>query len=154
MSRAKYAPINPAFWKKGMTREIVKQGSGAALLAVYLRTNTRINMIGLYEMELAQISRETGLGEDARECLQSLIELGYCFYDFDKEYVWVVDMVTTQMPGFPSPSDSQIKGVHNTLTRLYEEEAPFVLDFISRYRESLSIDSELVTVSEYLMEDI
>ena len=152
MSRTKYVSLSPALWKKRQFKQIVDSDCKAALLALYLRTNTRINMCGLYEVAVDTIRKETGLGEDVEECMNVLIELDYCRYDFESEYVWVIDMATTQVPGFPNSSNKQLMGVHNVLTRLYEEEAPFVLDFIHHYRDRFEIDEEKVTVLEYKLE--
>lgn len=76
--------------------------SDEKLLFIYLFSNERASLSGLYELPLRLIAFETGLGADAiRQGLTHFTEAGKALYDFEKGVVWVRNMVKYQ--GTPSP---------------------------------------------------
>lgn len=67
------------------------------LLFIYLFSNERASVSGLYELPLRLIAFETGLGADAiRQGLTHFTEAGKALYDFEKGVVWVRNMMKYQ----------------------------------------------------------
>ncbi|PHS16403.1 MAG: hypothetical protein COA86_12280 [Kangiella sp.] len=143
--RPAYARIHPRLWRLAEMIKVVSIGGDAVSLALYLRSNQLINMIGVYYLPTKKIQRELSfLTEDEiLELLQVLTNVGYCKYNFEEEYVWVIDMAEHQVE--QNPSQNQKKGVQNIVDRLREDEAPFINDFIEKYGDSFSVSKEKPT---------
>lgn len=127
---AKFAKIKPNIWFTKL-KEFSPQ---AKLLAIYMMTNERFQMVGIYRLTKHDMKQGTALpGVEVDRALEELCNDGFCHYDAANEFVWVVDMARTQVSdGKLSPQ--QQKGVINELTRVYlEEHAAFVELFFERY---------------------
>jgi hypothetical protein len=102
-------------------------------------TNEYFQMIGMFHVPLIMMSKSTGLSEEeTKASMDELQSDGFCMYDADNEYVWVIDMARTQVSdGKLSPQ--QQKGVLNSLSRVYlDEESIFVQNFLDHYRTLFS----------------
>lgn len=133
MAKASFVPLSRAAWKQEGFRQIVGEGIDRALLAFYIMTAPNGNMTGVFELTLYDIARHTGLDQgQAISSLHSLINLGFCKYDFDAEYVWDIGAIQRHLRKSASPQ--QIKGVINNFARLAEEEAVFVKEAYSVFK--------------------
>lgn len=128
-----YAKISPQFWISKQAREIRKLGAHAQLVAIYLMSCPSSTMIGIYYLPINLIAHETGIPFDEVVCiLKGLSELGYCRYDFDMEYVWVVDMADEQVGGQLKQGDNRIKSINESYLAL--PDLPFLSEFFERYK--------------------
>ena len=133
----KFCSIHPEIW---ITKTFKQLGSECKLLAIYLRTCPQFQMVGIFNVATEIMAKDTGLSMSSVEgCLDKLEEVGYLKFDSKADVVWVIDMAVSQVSrGTLSPP--QLKGVINALTRLYEDEFPFVDEWIERYGSRYSIN--------------
>jgi len=127
-----FARVVPSLWKDSEFKQIVEMGPKHIVLALYLRTNRFSNMLGLYELSLYHMAKETGLGAETETILSRLVEIGYCCYEPESEFIWVTSMADMQVP---KPLNSkQRKGIKNQLIRLLtDNDCPFVDLWRKRY---------------------
>src|SRR6185312_11477677 len=108
-----YAKVSPQFWISKQARSIRKLGAYAQLIAIYLASCPSSTMIGIYYLPISLISHETGISyEEVDSILKDLSSLNYCRYDFEMEYVWVIDMADEQIGGQLKPGDNRIKSIN------------------------------------------
>ena len=132
MKGPKYAKIRPVIWKGKSFSCLSRHGK---LLLMYFLTSPRFHMLGIYEAPRAFILKETGLNKNELEIsLGELIENKFICYEDEAGVVWVCSMALSQVSdGNTSPQ--QRKGVINELTRLFNDDFPFVQEFLDKYRE-------------------
>lgn len=135
---ARFCKIKPSFWH---TKKTIHMDSRSKLLAIYLMTSPSFQMVGIYHIPKVTMQAHTGLSADEiDQCIDFLETIDFMRYDSDQQVVWVVDMAATQVADNPNPK--QLKGVRNELARLWEEESPFVEEWLERHRRyGLSINS-------------
>lgn len=127
-----YARFAPTFWLSKTCKDIRRAGIEGVVMASYLKTAPLSNMLGLYPLSLPGAGHETGLGfEGASKGLQICIQVGYCDYDEDSEFVWVYDMAREQIGEALKVSDNQVKNVQKQYAAM--EENPFLARFYDRY---------------------
>ena len=128
----KFAKIYPYIWKSEKLRKASKEGK---LLALYLLSNPYYCMVGIYELPMEFVKKDTGLSaQEAKKAMDELRELDFLRYDEVTEVVWVVDMAMSQVAD-RRLNEKQQTGVMNELSRLHLEcDFPFVDEFISRYK--------------------
>lgn len=130
-----YARVSPRFWIGDTGRQIKKLGLEAQVISLYLLTNPHSNMLGLYYLPITYLSHETGIPfEGASKGLQSLIEAGFCSYDFDAEVVFIHEMAFFQLGKSLKPTDNQCKGIKNAYDELPNN--IFLNDFFEKYGEA------------------
>jgi hypothetical protein len=135
---ARFCKIKPSFWH---IKKTIHMDSRSKLLAIYLMTSPSFQMVGIYHIPKVTMQAHTGLSADEiDQCIDFLETIDFMRYDSDQQVVWVVDMAATQVADNPNPK--QLKGVRNELARLWEEESPFVEEWLERHRRyGLSINS-------------
>lgn len=115
-----YGSVSPQFWI-GRTGKALRGKTEAQLLALYLMTSPHANMIGVFHCPIAYMAHETGLTfEGASKGLQCLIEVGFCTYDDDDEYVFVHNFALHQVGDSLAATDKRCKGVENELSKVPE----------------------------------
>lgn len=136
-----YARISPKFWVGETGKQIRSLGAESQLLAMYLMTSPHSNMLGLYWCPINYIAHETGLTlQGASKALQRLIDCGFCDYDSDSEFVWVVEMAKYQIGDALKPTDKQSKGVQNTYDDLPRN--PYLCGFYEKYSVSFCMTNK------------
>jgi len=135
---ARFCKIKPSFWH---SKKTVQMDPESKLLAIYLMTSPSFQMVGIYHIPKVTLHSHTGLPlEVIDRCLSALEAIGFLHYDENQQIVWVIDMAATQVAD--NPNLKQIKGVRNELARLWEEESPFVAEWLERHkRYGLSINN-------------
>ena len=104
---AQYTKLPYSFWS-GKTLRKLKGQHLAQSMAVFMISNQQMNMIGVYELPIPVISHYLGCTiEGASKGLESLIEAGFCLYDYELDMVWVVDCLEMTV-GKTSRNDKQI----------------------------------------------
>ena len=84
---AAYRQIHNQIWKDSW---FLKLEPNLKLLFIYLFSNERSELSGVYELPMEVIAFETGLSEEAiEEGLRSFEASGKVAYDFETSYVWV-----------------------------------------------------------------
>lgn len=136
-----FAKVAPQIWINDTGRQIKKLGIEARVVSLYLETNPSACMTGVYYIPIVLISHDVGLSIDqTSKTLNELVDIGYCSYDFESEYVWVHDMARDQISSELKPKDHRVKGVKKIIDTL--PALPFKQDFIERYNESLCLTNQ------------
>lgn len=113
-----YGTVSPQFWI-GKTGKALRGNTQAQLLALYLMTSPRANMIGVFHCPVLYMSYETGIPiEGASGALRSLIEADFCQFDEDTEEVFVKSMARFQIGDALSPADKRCVGVARELDKV------------------------------------
>lgn len=93
-----YATVKPQFWTGKTGRAIKALGPEYQAVAMYMMTSPHSNMIGLYYLPFAYISADAwGTEETLPRVVQGLVDLGFCRYDYETGWVWVVKMAKHQL---------------------------------------------------------
>lgn len=144
----KYAMVSPRFWI-GATGKLLRKNPDAQRIALYLITCPTSEMTGVFYCPLASIENEVGIApskplqrgiEGVKKGLQTLQEVGFCFYDYESEYVFVREMARFQIAERLSEKDNRVKAVKSAI-----ESMPYVLaeEFKRRYNEDFSLGFEI-----------
>ncbi len=138
----RFAKIKPSVWRTSKMRQL----EGAEkLVAIYLMANEYFQMVGIYRLPIALIQADLQLDEERIwKALDKLIAVDFCRYDCEQEVVWVVDMAATQVAD--NPNEKQLKGVKNEITRLFEEEYPFLKEWLDFYHEQYNLDADMYSL--------
>lgn len=133
-----YAKISPKFWL-GKTGRLIRQtGVEAITMALYLLTNPHARMFGIYYLPISFMSHETGLSmEQTQQTLASLIELGFCDYDADSEYVWVYEMARFQIADYLRANDKQVVAINRQYQALGDNK--FIQPFFEKYAKAFHL---------------
>ena len=95
---ARIRKVGPQFWSGRTGRALKAKGTEAVIVAMYLMTCQHANMLGLYHLNPAYITADTGLPlEGALKGLRSACEAGFCRFDEDSMVVWVIEMARYQV---------------------------------------------------------
>lgn len=94
-----YAKIPVGTFWTGKTGKALRQfGLAAQVLALYLRTCSNANMIGLYRTSPEMMAFETGLSVNkVLKALQQFSQIDFAHYDSETETVWVTDMASVEL---------------------------------------------------------
>ena len=153
-----YGIISPKFWI-GKTGRKLRAHPYAQRVALYLMTAPNADMTGVYYCPLSSILNDVGSPSNAplkplespfeapcegyknpfegvRAALSVLEELGFCVYDVENEYVFVVEMARWQVAESLKSTDNRVKGI-----KKYVESMPDGLRqrFINRYNDAFSL---------------
>lgn len=135
-----YAKVSPLFWTGETGKAIRRRGFEGLLVATYLMTNGRANMLGLYEQPVLFMAHETALGvEGASKGLQVCIEEGFCSFDAATEIVWVHEMARYQIADSLKSGDNRCKAVQREYDAL--PKSPFLGAFFDRYATAFHMTS-------------
>lgn len=141
-----YRTVHSTFWTGTTGREIgLIGGHLSQLLALYLITSPHQSMIGLCYMPLSYISADTGMTSlEVEQALDVLERVGFCRYDHDTSWCWVVEGLRYQA-GYSGAlrGENRIKGMLAVLEMTPSAELRDA--FIARYR-ALFDSSETATL--------
>lgn len=113
-----YGAVSPQFWI-GETGKRLRGKTDAQVLALYLMTSPHANMIGIFHCPTMYMSNETGMdGPRIDAALTALIAEGFCLYDRESEFVFVVRMAAHQIGENLKPDDNKCKGVVKELGKV------------------------------------
>ena len=153
-----YGIISPKFWI-GKTGRKLRAHPYAQRVALYLMTAPNADMTGVYYCPLSSILNDVGSPsnvplkplespfeapcegyknpfEGVKAAISVLEELGFCVYDAENEYVFVVEMARWQVADTLKATDNRVKGI-----KKYVESMPEALRqrFINRYNDAFSL---------------
>lgn len=93
-----FCKFSPKFLQSALSAKLKALGIEALLLAQYLQTNHHSTMLGAYYLPISYIAHDTGISEEHLfKLLAAFKTLNFCHYDFDRHYIWVVDLALTQV---------------------------------------------------------
>ena len=132
-----YATIKPQFWI-GETGRQLRGNVDAQLVAMYLMTCPKSNMIGLFTCPNGTISSQVGIPiRRVNRALRNLIGHGFCRFDFKSGSVWVKNMARYQLGNQLKKTDNRIVAIKRQLDEMAD--CPFLQEFYDEYGESLCL---------------
>jgi len=121
-----YRSIHTSIWNDPKIRSL---DTTAKLLAVYLFSNDRTHVTGLYCFSLAMAADELDIGiPTVQKAFEKLCRVGFCKWDEQRRVIWVVNMWKRQ-----PHSSIHLKRIQNHLLTL--NGSPLVWEFIERYKD-------------------
>ena len=147
-----YGVVSPMFWI-GKTGRALRKYPDAQRVAIYFMTAPSSEMTGVFYCPLASILNDVGLFEAPSKPLTSpsqgccsydsplegvksaivkLMELGFCVYDFESEFVFVTEMARWQIGESLKEKDNRIVGVKKSVKSMPK---PLAARFLERYNE-------------------
>ncbi|UXC19137.1 hypothetical protein [Comamonas squillarum] len=133
-----YAKVVPKMWH-GKTIKALRRSPEGLVVALYLMSSPSSNMLGLFAQPVLYMAHETGLGQEgAMKGLQKCVEVGYCSYDEDSEFVWVHEMASYQIASELKASDLRCKGIQKDYDALPDN--PFLGVFFDRYQQAFHLE--------------
>lgn len=143
-----YSKVSPKFWIGKTGREIRRLGVEAQLIALYLFTSPHATMLGIYYLPITFIVHETGIPfEGSSKTLRSLVEVGFCTYDEESEYVWVHEMAFYQIGGQLKEADNRIKRINEDYQAV--PKLPFLRDFYDKYHSFFFLENPRENISPF-----
>ena len=152
-----YGIVSPMFWV-GATGRSLRKDPNAQRVAIYLMTSPMSEMTGVYYCPLASILNDVGTFEDPQKPLGSpseggvdgcaspiegvkqailkLIELDFCFYDFESEFVFVKEMARWQIGESLKAKDNRVIGLRKYVKSMPK---PIAARFIERYNDDFCL---------------
>lgn len=117
-------------------------GKDALLLAVFLTANEWANMIGLYELSPAKVTRRLPCvkGRALERALELLASEQFAFYDTETEFVWVREMARIRL-GMLNGEEVANPRRRTAAQNLYQRSPlnPFLGPFYDRYHVELAL---------------
>jgi DnaD/phage-associated family protein len=123
---ADYRQCHTKIWADSWFIEL---SSEQKLLFMYLFSNQRASVCGLYELPIRVMSFETGIDRDTiKKCLEVYTKADKAYYDFNASVLWVVNMPKYQSstsPKLKARIEADITAVPDCeLKRLFFEKHP------------------------------
>lgn len=132
-----YAKVEPKMWH-GQTMKALRKCPEGVIVGLYLMTSPQSNMLGLFSQPVLYMAHETGLGiEGASKGLQHCIDVGFCSFDEESEFVWVHEMARYQIANELKASDLRCKGIQKDYDALPDN--PFLGAFFDRYGDAFHL---------------
>jgi hypothetical protein len=136
-----FGKVNPLFFLSEMGREIRRHGMEVQHLALCLLVTPQANMIGVYYLPLILMAHEVCMSvESAKKALKVLIDIGYCAYDDEMEYVWIYEMAREQTGAPLKESDHRVTNIISIYKSL--PNLKFLKDFYEYYKDDLCLDKK------------
>lgn len=133
-----FAKISSEFWTSPLGKKVRGCEAEAKILVFYLMTCRHTNMLGIYYLPLALASHEIGIAiEGVQRGIEGLINVGFCSYDEESEYVWVHETAASQL-GVLKKNDNRVKHANRVFKNL--PKLPFLSNFYEKYCDLLHLD--------------
>lgn len=149
-----YGMVSPKFWI-GETGRALRKDPYAQRVAFYLMTAPQSEMTGVYYCSKMSILNDVGSPCEApsvgyepplkglegglqavERALKALCELGFCFYDFDSEWIFVTEMARCQIAESLSPKDNRVSNLKKLAKAM---PAGLREKFIERYNDDFCL---------------
>ena len=158
-----YGIVSPMFWI-GETGRALRKNPNAQRVAIYLMTAPSSEMTGVFYCPLSSILNDVGVFEaplnplvspsgealevvnspldGVKQAIQTLIELDFCFYDFESGFVFVTEMARWQIAEELKPTDNRVVNVRKLVKAMPNHIAA---RFLMRYNDvyHLGFDPEI-----------
>lgn len=144
-----YGNVSPMFWI-GETGRQLRKNPDAQRVALYLMTAPSSEMTGVFYCPLSAILNDVGhfylLGSPSEGALEGVVSpiegvkqaifelqrLGFCFYDFESEFVFVSEMARWQIAEELKPTDNRVVNVRKLVKTMPKNMAAL---FLKRYND-------------------
>ena len=144
-----YGQVSPMFWI-GETGRALRKNPDAQRVALYFMTAPSSEMTGVFYCPLLSILNDVGyfylLGspsegslegavspiEGVKQAIFELQRLGFCFYDFESEFVFVSEMARWQIAEELKPTDNRVVNVRKLVKAMPKNMAAL---FLKRYND-------------------
>lgn len=141
-----YAKVTPLYWT-GRTGKQLRGHPEAQIIGLYLLTCRNSSMIGLYYLPLPTLSHETGLTfEGCSKGLRRLSEVGFAYYDEDREEVFVPNMARIQIGELLKKGDKQVISVRKLASAC--RDSKYFRTFVVKYADAYNLGAELKELAE------
>lgn len=138
----KYSKICPSLWT-GKTGRTLRGNLEAMLVRDYLLTAPMASMSGVYYCSIYYICADLGLAPQAvNQALQFLVSIGFCFYDWNTEWVFVKNMARFQVGQELKPADKRVVHLRKDVEQMPE---PFKSMFVDEYNDVFCLDYQIET---------
>lgn len=163
-----YGIVSPMFWV-GATGRSLRKNPNAQRVAIYFMTSPMSEMTGVYYCPLASILNDVGTleapskplaspleggidrgespFEGVKQAILTLMELNFCFYDFESEFVFVNEMARWQIGESLKEKDNRVAGLRKSVRSMPKSIAA---RFVERYNEDFCLGFDLETFGENL----
>ena len=148
-----YGVVSPMFWI-GETGRALRKNPNAQRVAIYLMTAPSSEMTGVFYCPLSSILNDVGifeapckplvsssegaleeassLFEGVKQAILTLMNLDFCFYDFESEFVFVSEMARWQIAEELKPTDNRVVNVRKLVKAMPKNMAAL---FLERYND-------------------
>lgn len=130
--------VSAKYWMTSLTKHLKQLGPEALLLSIYLQTNHHTHSLGIFYLPINYIAQDTGIKPNKiNDLLITLIKFGFCRYDFNHHYIWLLNYALEQTGGPLKESDNRV-----VQARKYYAELPlldFIDEFLLRHREDFHL---------------
>lgn len=156
-----YGVVSPMFWI-GETGRALRKNPDAQRVAIYLMTAPASEMTGVFYCPLTSILNDVGIFEaplkplaspsegakegwsdpleGVKQAILTLIELDFCFYDFESEFVFVKEMARWQIGESLKEKDNRVVGLRKYVKSMPK---PIAARFLERYNEDFHLGFSL-----------
>ncbi|MDM8227737.1 hypothetical protein [Parasutterella secunda] len=161
-----YGVVSPMFWV-GETGRALRKNPNAQRVAIYLMTAPSSEMTGVFYCPLSSILNDVGIFEapsnpllspseggsegvwsplkGVKQAILDLIDLDFCFYDFESEFVFVKEMAKWQIGESLKERDNRVAGLRKFVKSMPK---PMAALFLERYNEDFCLGFDLQRYSE------
>lgn len=145
-----FCPFVKEYWFEDVKHlEDLGANTNDLMLATYLQGCPTSTMIGVYYITIEEMAKYTFMTlEGASESLSRLIQAGYIFYDYNRRYVWVVNMIIRQLGENLKEKDKRVIGANSLYLGL--PKLTFIGEFYKKYKEILYLTEEREAPTEPL----
>lgn len=162
-----YGVVSPMFWI-GKTGRALRKNPNAQRVAIYLMTAPSSEMTGVFYCPLSSILNDVGIFEapcnpltspsegalegvhspleGVKQAISTLMELDFCFYDFESEFVFVKEMARWQIGESLKEKDNRVVGLRKYVKSMPK---PIAARFIARYNEDFHLGFDLEEYSQW-----
>lgn len=163
-----YGVVSPMFWI-GETGRALRKNPNAQRVAIYLMTAPSSEMTGVFYCPLSSILNDVGIFEapckslaspsegakegwsdpleGVKQAILTLIELDFCFYDFESEFVFVKEMARWQIGESLKEKDNRVVGLRKYVKSMPK---PIAARFLKRYNDDFHLGFDLDDYAEWL----
>ena len=107
-----YTQVAPTFWTGSTGRQLRQKGSDHLLVAMYLISSPSSPMTGVYHLPFGYIASDVGISiEKVKLIMDELIEMGFCAYDHEAQWVFVSEMARFQVGSTLSLNDKRVSWI-------------------------------------------
>ena len=135
-----FTKIYSDYWTSNENREINNAGIDCQLIAFYLRSNSHSNALGAYYLPLLYISSDTGIPfKQVRIAVNKLCKINYCKYDFELQYIWVLDLALEQVGNVIGENDIRV-GALRIIWKSLPQELGFIKEIYQQYHSKYYLE--------------
>lgn len=130
--------ISAKYWITNLSRKLKGFGSDTLLVSIYLQTNHHTHSLGIFYLPINYIAQDVGINaKKVKSIVENLVELDFCQYDFEQEYIWLKGYALEQSGGALKAGDNRVSQLQK-----YFEDLPalsFIEDFYQIHKDDFHL---------------